>query len=170
MPETEELREVVLVDVPLELLGRSQERQEGLLRELTLVRDAGSAGAAPARLLELSSLADQRYGEFAASSRDHLLEASRQGLRHTTVTYRVPASAGRLAADFLAVLREVDEHCRSGLLLTVPPAPDMAALRDRFLGEFPAQLAGAPPTPCRAVRSRTIAKAIFSSADPGRRR
>ncbi len=128
MTESEELREVVLMDVPLALLARSQERQEGLFRELALVRDAGGSGSAPAR-------------------REHLQAASREGLRHTTVTYRVPASSADLAAEFLDVLREVDGHCRRGQLLTMPPDPQMAALHDWFLGEFIAQLRDAPPTP-----------------------
>lgn len=147
MTESEELREVVLMDVPLALLARSQERQEGLFRELALVRDAGGSGSAPARLLELGALADRRYGEFTAASREHLQAASREGLRHTTVTYRVPASSADLATELLDVLREVDGHCRRGQLLTMPPDPQMAALHDWFLGEFIAQLRGAPPTP-----------------------
>lgn len=147
MTESEELREVVLVDVPLALLARSQERQEGLFRELALVRDVGGAGSAPARVLELSSLADRRYGEFTAASREHLQAASREGLRHTTVTYRVPASSADLAAELLEVLREVDDHCRRGRLLTMPPDREMTALYDWFLGQFVAQLHGAPPTP-----------------------
>lgn len=140
-----ELREVVLVDVPVALMARAQERQDGLLRELALVR--GAPGSAPERLVELSALADRRYGSFTAAGSSRLEAAAREGLDHVTVAYRVPVPAGPFAAELLAVLREVDGHCRGGQLLTTPPDAELAAFRDWFLSQFVVQLRGGPSTP-----------------------
>jgi anti-sigma B factor antagonist len=69
----------------------------------------------------------------------------------TDLVYLVPPDAADAAEQLGAVLDEVDEHCRSGDMLTLVTPPDVSAYQRWFLGEFVRQIRdGVAPTPWRA--------------------
>jgi anti-sigma B factor antagonist len=145
---TDELFVVELRDMPLATLGRAQDHNLTLVRELALVHTADERGVAPARLLWLSQHLDQRYAAFNDAPRERLQHAIEGDESHIDVRYEVPAHAAEAASELGAALDEVDEYCRTGDLLTLVTPPEALAFRRWLLGEFVAQIRnGADPTP-----------------------
>lgn len=150
-----ELRDVRLVQVPLDVHAKAVQWHEDLMREFTLIgisesRDAGAAvdGAdVPARLLALVTELRSEYGPFTDPTTQELERARRRGAIAADVTYRVPTTVGEVAQRFTELLDEADGFCRSGDLLTLAAPPEVASFRRWFLGEFTRQLGGAQPTP-----------------------
>ena len=59
----------------------------------------------------------------------------------------LPAETMEIIPAAMAMLREVDDYCRSGELLTLATPADVAALLAWSTGEMMAQFQGAEPTP-----------------------
>jgi anti-anti-sigma factor len=144
---TDELFVIELRELPVDVLGRAQEHNLTLVRELALVHTADERGVAPARLLWLSQHLDQRYAAFNEAPRQRLQSAIEGDETHVDVSYQVPADAAEAAIELGAALDEVDEYCRTGDLLTLVTPPEALAFRRWLLGEFVAQIReGAEPT------------------------
>jgi len=148
-PDPGSLRHVVLADLPLDVMGRSQEHNEGLLREFALIANPhpDSDQEIPARLVRIVGQLRDQYSGFTAANTAMIEEAKARGDQEITVEYHVPAAAGQAAATYKALLEEADEYCRRGDLLTLAAPPESLALRNWFLGEFMRQINGAEPTP-----------------------
>ncbi|HVM13630.1 MAG TPA: hypothetical protein VM287_04790 [Egibacteraceae bacterium] len=150
-----ELRDVRLVQVPLDVHARTVQWHEDLMREFTLIDISESQNAAaeedgadvPARLLALVAELRSEYAPFTDPTTQELEHARRRGEIATDVTYTVPTTVGPVAQRFNELLDEADGFCRSGDLLTLAASPELASFRRWFLGEFTRQLGGAQPTP-----------------------
>lgn len=147
------LHEVQLLDVPMNLYGRSVEYQEELRREFALIAGARPRDRSdvPARLLSLTAELQRQFGTFTSAPSAELQAALARGEESVSLTYRVPAAVGPAAAEFERLLTQADEFCRRGSLLTLATPDELVAFRRWFLGEFTAQIAGAPPRPWPAV-------------------
>lgn len=144
----EELHSVVLLNVPVALYRQAQERHEELMRELALV-DLSESDDLPQRLLDMVGQLRLSYGRFLETQHGRLAQAFARGDQSIDLHFAVPATAGKAAAEFCALLDESDEFCRSGDLLALEITPPLLRLRHWYFGEFAAQIAGAEPTPWR---------------------
>jgi len=143
------LRHVVLANLPLDVRARSQEHNEGLMREFALIANPhpDSAQEIPARLLRIIGQLRDQYSGFTAANTAMIEEAKARGDQEITVEYDVPAAARQAATTYMALLDEADEYCRRGDLLTLAAPPEILTFRNWFVGEFVRQIDGAEPTP-----------------------
>lgn len=144
------LVEIRILAMPLNLYRRASQHQDELRREFALIsaREPEAGHTLPVRLLRLVEELNERFGAFTAPVQAELAEAMERGDESVDLVYRLPAEVGPACIHFGALLDEADAYCREGdTLLTLATPPDAQALRRWFLGQFPAQIAGAAPTP-----------------------
>jgi hypothetical protein len=145
-----ELREVRIQGFPLDIYQRATEAFEGLRREFTLVT-LGSTDApdVPARLLQLVEALTGEFaglGEEAERVRDAAIERGETVVDE--LVFHPPPAAAAACLALSQMLDEADEFCRQGdVLLSLASTPEAVAFRRWYLGEFVAQLNGAPPLP-----------------------
>jgi predicted phosphoribosyltransferase len=140
------LREVRLLGFPLKLHQRATEHHEELMREFQLLALDESKDV-PRRLVELIDELTATYSS-ASSAADAVRDAAlERGEESVDLTYVVPAAAAEACERLERMLDEADEFCRSDQLLTMAAPDDAVAFRRWYLSEFPAQIAGAAPTP-----------------------
>lgn len=139
---------VELRGLPVALYGISSEHHDGLRREFALInRGADDDTSVPTRLRRLIDELNASFGAFTTEPTGALREALRRGDETIDLAYRVPREAGQAAQELDDLLDEADAFCRAGRhLLTLATPPEPLALRRWFLGEFVAQVGGAPPT------------------------
>ena len=145
-----ELHPVHLVGLPLDVMQRSAEHSDELLREFALIRGVGGDHV-PARLLALIEELRGRFGAFSAGPRQAMQEATERGEPAIDLRYEVPADVGASASRLRALLDEADEFCRAGDLLTLATSRELLAFRRWFLDEFELQIDGHPPHPWSSV-------------------
>ena len=147
------LVEVRLLELPVPLWARSQERSEALMREFALLTQ--DPQAVPSRLLEIVRRVRAQYGDGSSEQEQQLLDAADSGVEVLPeVVYRVPPEVGDAVRDIGQVFEEADEHCRNGgHLLTLAPDEDLLAFRRWFIGQFVDQTAGRPAVPWPAYRA-----------------
>lgn len=150
-----ELHEVRLIDVPVALHARSQERTAELIREMYLIEQArhqqqeaeGPEHELPRRLMQLIDALTGQYSGFTARQDSEMVDAIGRDLVAIEQVYRVPESVGDAALRLRDMLDEVDEYCRQGQhLLTLATPPELVRYRHWYLSEFANQLAGGSPT------------------------
>lgn len=149
MPDAQPLGHVVLAQLPLAVMARAQEHNEGLMREFALIANPhpDSLHEVPARLLRIVGDLRDRYSGFTAAPTAAIEEAMARGEEEISVEYDVPVQARDAAVGYIALLDEADEYCRQGDLLTLAAPAETVAFRSWFLGEFVRQLAGEEPIP-----------------------
>jgi anti-sigma regulatory factor (Ser/Thr protein kinase) len=144
-------RRAWFVGVPVEGYLELQAHNDALFRELELVSielEAGDDADTPG---PLADLVDQLYRRFRGqrdSYRDVVAAAQARG--EPTVELETAASPDSvaMARSYLELLEQADELCRTGILLTPEPPPQVKALRRWFVEQMAAQLLdGHPPTP-----------------------
>lgn len=144
-------RRVRFPGVPVDGYLELQAHNDALFRELELVSielegDDGARVAAP-----LADLVDQLYRRFRGardSHRDAVAAAQARGEPTVDLETTAPPAAASGARGYLALLEQADELCRTGILLTPEPSPQVKALRRWFVDQMAAQLLhGATPTP-----------------------
>ena len=151
-PETSpspELVEVHIIGLSLDAYRRTSEHNDELLREFALISQREPEGTAlPRRLLQVMDQLQSRYGGFTAGQTETMAGALARGEETIDLVYRVPREVKQACVELDGLLDEVDQYCRAGDdLLTLATPPDAVAFRRWFLGEFVAQVDGAPPTP-----------------------
>ena len=136
-----DLREVHLLDVPVDLWVRATAHQEALQREFDIIRSDLGPDAVPNRLMNLVDQLDGRFSSYGDPGYDRLRTAAEQKEQYVDVTFTVPAEASLGAAQLGAMLREVDEFCLAGhdLLTLATPRP-LVVFREWFLEEFTRQI------------------------------
>lgn len=138
---------IEIVGLPLRLYRQASEHSDGLFREFALIhRSEADEHGVPARLLRLIDDLRVGFGSFTAQPTAALGEALARGDDRVDLVYRVPPQAKEASIELLRLLDEADAFCRAGqhlLTLATPPGP--VAFRQWFLGEFVAQVDGAPP-------------------------
>ena len=155
-----DLKEVRLLDFPLEVHQRTSEAFEGLRREFVLIALGGpDAHDVPSRLLRLVETLTTEFAgvdERADRERDDAIERGESVLDE--LVYRVPTALAPACQSLSEMLDEADEFCRKGdLLLSLASSPESVAFRRWILGEFVAQINGRPPLPWSAVDVTTLA-------------
>ena len=153
-----ELLPVHIVGLPLDVMQRSAEHNDELLREFALVRGEGGDHV-PARLLALIEELRGRFGAFSEGPRQAMQDAMDRGDATIDLRYEVPAEVAGAARRLSALLDEADEFCRAGDLLTLATTPEGLAFRRWFLDEFDLQIQGHPPRPWSTV--------VIEGAGPG---
>jgi len=148
----DDLFPVRLLEVPLEVRERSRQHGADLLREMELISLGHDAGATenplPQRLLELAKELERVYGPYVAANTDEMDAALDRGDQTMPeVVYRLPQRSVALVRHVDGIMRQVDEYCRAGDLLTLAPSEDVTAYRQCVSDEIQRQHIGLPPTP-----------------------
>lgn len=140
---------VYLRDVPVRIWKRSAEHHDEVMREMALLALSPTTGHdLPKRLVELVDLLGRRYAGASAQPEVERDAALAAGIDRIDIRFDVPASAGEAAAVLGAMMREVEEYCRTGnRLLTVVQPQLQADFNAWYLEQFTAQIGGADPTP-----------------------
>ena len=148
---------VSILGMPLEVMQRSSEHSDELLREFALIRGVHT-DQVPARLLAVIEELRGRFGAFSEGPRQAMQDALERGDATIDLHYEVPPAVGAAARQVGDLLNEADEFCRSGDLLTLATQPEGLAFRHWYLDEFQRQIEGLPPRPWSTV---------MKSAGPG---
>lgn len=144
------MRQVTLVDFPLQVGIRARQHSEALMREFAIIAMGGDDRAdVPKRLLELSQLHRERYSGMNPDADDRVDAAIARGEEFISLTVDVPVRLKQDTIDLGRVLIEVDAYCRDGDLLTVQPSPEIRKFWIWFLTEFVNQLSGEAPVSWR---------------------
>jgi hypothetical protein len=141
-----ELARVVLVDFPLRVAGRAYQHREALLREFAIIAFGGGEQAdVPKRLVEISKILDERYSGLNPEADDAIDAAVQRRDEYIDLELSVPPRIKDDTLDIGPLLREVDEYCRTGGLLTLGATDEVRAYWAWFLGEFVRQADGEAP-------------------------
>ena len=144
-----DLHDVHLLNLPVRVLIAARERHDELMREFALLALGGPAGRPdiPDRLHQLIETLGVRYGHAAARP-DALVDAAlARGDDTIDLTYTVPADVVASADNLEALMREADEFCRRGHLLTLARSELMVRFADWYLDQLRRQIAGEAPQP-----------------------
>jgi hypothetical protein len=149
-----ETRMVRFCAVPVGVYLALQEWNDAVVRECELIAALEPVPTdLPARLLELAVRLSGRFASERENFREVTAQARADGASTVDLDERWPATgaAAVAAADaFLAMMEELDEFCRTDILLAEPPDPDVVRLRRWFVTEMRSQLLDeAAPLPFR---------------------
>ncbi|MEO5678651.1 MAG: ATP-binding protein [Acidimicrobiales bacterium] len=136
---------VRLLGLSVRLVLLSAANLDDLVRELqTTDFDA----AAPTELAGIG----ERLAKATSAQREPLRMAARAALqrrrRTVDLDITVPPSQVAVLRRLVSLTGQVEELCRTGVLLSVPPAPEVTAFRFWYVDELRRQLDGEPPSPC----------------------
>ena len=150
---------VRLPGVPTEVLLAAKTHIDNVVRELSLLRSAGThpgdMSASATRLIEAvtSDFADAR-----TEIKRQALEAAAQGLAVVDLELHLPTQAADAGERYLAALDEADRYARSAHLLTLAPPASHRVFRHWYVRSVVNQLRAAgrgeappPPEPLAAV-------------------
>ena len=144
-----EVREVRILEFPLDVDARAQEQHAELMREFALLEIASPAARddeIPQRLRTLIASLQQRYSGVSDDADMQRDAARSRGETSLDMTFQAPVPAGEACHALSALLDEADDYCRAGdQLLTLATAADLVAFRHWYLGEFTRQLRGESP-------------------------
>jgi hypothetical protein len=151
-PGGAELRTVRFPGVPVATYLALQEHNDALYRELELLAIEHDKAAPSRRPPRLRAVTRELLGPRFRGARNAYREAiaAAEANREPTADLESRASADMLplARTYVELLDETDAYCRQGLLLSMPPPPEVPALRHWFVDQMAAQLLdGQPPTP-----------------------
>lgn len=149
MSETVEVR---ILQLPLDVFARVDERMDGLMREFTLIAASEAKGGGeahvPRQLMALIEELQHDYSSLTANQEAQLAEAAGAGDDTIDLVYHVPAEVSEACVRLDEALDAADEYCRAGEhLLSLAPEPDELGFRRWYLGEFVRQIDGHPPQP-----------------------
>jgi hypothetical protein len=149
-PETVELKTVLLLDMPTSLVVESNLHTDEVLHELEIINANETTRAAQSsKLADLMREVLDQYAEQRAAAWSQAQQAAEQKSERIDLELVVPVEAAASAERLASLLDEVDELCRQGALLTLPPSPEMVAFRRWALSEIKGQLEqGLEPRAC----------------------
>lgn len=137
------VREVTLVDVPVQTFWQLQRHQEDVLREFALIdsdRQHGGSADVPRALLDVVTELRSRLATQRSALMEELAAAAEQGKETVTVTVTLPVAAADQVAATCTAYERADEFCRSGDLLTLASTPEVVALRHELCEAIVSQL------------------------------
>jgi hypothetical protein len=151
-PGGAELRTVRFPGVPVATYLALQEHNDALYRELELLAIEHDNAAPSDRPPRLRALARELLAPPFSGARNAYREAiaAAEASGEPTADLESVASADMvpMIRTYVELLDETDAYCRQGLLLTMPPPPEVSELRHWFVDQAAAQLIdGQPPTP-----------------------
>ena len=131
---------VVLTDLDVPVVARSEAHVEALVRELTLVLSAGGAPAADRRPAGNVVAAASAVDPVRADLRHQIAVALAHGRRTVDVELNVRRRDAEAVRDLLHALDEADRLSRSGRLLLTPAPHELSDARGAYLRRILAQL------------------------------
>jgi hypothetical protein len=142
-----ELTHVRLLRIPVDLMARSNQHQQELLREFTLIQLSDKAAKAdvPVRLVEVIERYRQEFAKLSVRTRGQFAAARERGELYVDLELDLPRGAPQAARELRELFDEADEFCRRGDLITLATPPEFAAFRRWFLDEIIRQFEGDPP-------------------------
>lgn len=141
------LVEVHLIGIPLDVHREAAEHSAEVLREFSHLAEGPAASHAPARLIELNRVLQERFGGFTQAASAELDAALAERRPSLDLVFSVPSEVGQGARDLAELWDEVDRYCEEGdYLLALRTPPRAVAYRRWFLEEFERQAAGEPAT------------------------
>jgi hypothetical protein len=149
-PPTPRVTEAVLLNYPVVLGAAQNERSTDLLREFQLMAGAGGADAAVPALARLELLAEElmaKYGPDLTEPSAELRQAIRDNETNTVLRYPLFPVSRAIILDYARMMEGIDDSCRDAVLMTLPPSPEMYALRRWTVEEFVRQYDGLAPRP-----------------------
>lgn len=146
-----DLVRVTLLEVPVQVWGRTDDEVNDLMREFALIvlnRDRHHSDV-PSQLMELIKELQMTYGSLG---HEQALRLERARAEEEPVIdrldYFLPAGSQGDIRRLGDALDAADDYCRQGtLLLSLASSPVAKAFRDWLLEEFVTQLDGGAPTP-----------------------
>lgn len=143
--------EVRLVDYPVLLGVRQQNRTADLMRELQLIEldahpDAGRVST-PRQLLRLATDLYDAFGPALEEPREQLERAYAAGDATIVQCYPLVPGSRTTMLRYARLMEQADEFCRSGAVMNLAPDPEVHALRRWTVEEFVRQHAGLAPRP-----------------------
>jgi hypothetical protein len=140
----------VLVDYPVALGGAMNERTVDLLRELQLMTSDDSSDAEQGLVRELKELATyvtEVWGDRLAEPNIELRRALEGGVPTTNLEYPMAAGGRAGVLNYARMMETIDDYCRRAALMSLPPEPDVYALRRWTVEEYVRQFDGLAPRP-----------------------
>jgi GAF domain-containing protein/anti-sigma regulatory factor (Ser/Thr protein kinase) len=157
--------EVLLGDVPTNLLLDAKAHMDNLVREFTLAMNGARSGESSLVPPQIAELTERVVGHFAEARRmikEQALQALERGEDHVNLRLHLPASAAEAGADYLRGLDEAEGYCRSARLLTLESPPQHQLFRHWYVEEIITALrravAGEPPRPAVTFEDRLLAE------------
>jgi phage baseplate assembly protein W len=152
--------EVILGDVPTDLLVAAKAHIDALIREFALLASGAAVSRSPVPM-QLTSLIQRVVSNFAEARQSIKKQAVRAAQAHdprTRLSLNLPLSAADAGRAYLAALDEVDAYCRAEQMLTLETPPAHRVFRRWYVEELVAGLARAsdPESADAARRSETF--------------
>jgi serine phosphatase RsbU (regulator of sigma subunit) len=146
----EQRYEVVLGDVPTDLLLEAKAHIDNVVREFSLAA-ADDADEMPPHLAQLISMVVHGFSDARDAIKRQALVAARNGQARTRLVLNLPASAADAGEAYLAALDDADVYSRAARLLTLETPPDHRLFRRWYVQAVVQQLrelaAGHRPQP-----------------------
>lgn len=143
--------EVRLLDYPVALGIRQEERTIELMRELQLIaldaRSGHVAASVHARLVAFAAAMSATYGPALSAPRTELERAHEAGEERTEVRYPLHQGAAGEMLTYARLMEEADAFCAAGEVISLAPDAAIYALRRWTVEEFLRQYHGAAPRP-----------------------
>jgi serine phosphatase RsbU (regulator of sigma subunit)/anti-sigma regulatory factor (Ser/Thr protein kinase) len=145
--------DVVLGDVPTDLLIAAKAHIDNVVREFTLAASGSGSGAVPEELSRLIEVVVYDFAEARDAIKRQALAAARDGHARTRLALQLPSSAADAGERYLAGLEDADSYARAARLLTVEsPAPHRLFRRwyvENVIAQLRAAAAGRTPEPVK---------------------
>lgn len=144
--------DIVLGDVPTELLIAAKAHIDNVVREFTLAATTSGSQAVPEQLGQLIDTVVHGFAQARDAIKRQALSAAHRGESRTRLALHLPLSAADAGERYLLALEEADDYARAARLLTLEtPAPHrlfrrwyvqnvIAQLRDVAAGRTPRPL------------------------------
>ncbi|HEX4979887.1 MAG TPA: SpoIIE family protein phosphatase, partial [Acidimicrobiales bacterium] len=154
-PRDEPLVDVVVGDVPTDLLVAAKRHVDNLVREFALAAGGDRAGTTkpvPAPLAQLVEQVVDRFAVARLAIKRLATEAAHAGEPRTALRLHLPVSVADAAVDYVDALDSLDAYSRANRLLTLETPPQHRVFRRWYVGEIVKQLRAAgrgepPPDP-----------------------
>jgi anti-sigma regulatory factor (Ser/Thr protein kinase) len=161
--------EVVLGDVPTDLLVAAKAHIDALIREFALLASGAAVSKHPVPV-ELTTLIQRVVSNFAEarqSIKKQALQAAEAHLPRTRLTLTLPLRAADAGRAYLAALDEVDAYCRAEQMLTLETPSAHRVFRRWYVEELVAGLGRAtdPDGPDAAHLAQTFEERLLREYD-----
>ena len=147
--------EVILGDVPTDLLVAAKAHIDALIREFALLASGAAVSSSPVPM-QLTTLIQRVVSNFAEARQSIKKQAVRAAQAHdprTRLALNLPLSAADAGRAYLAALDEVDAYCRAEQMLTLETPPAHRVFRRWYVEELVAGLGRASdPVSAKAAR------------------
>src|SRR3954469_3161130 len=154
--------EVVLGDVPTDLLIEAKAHIDNVVREFSLAAAAGEGDprGLPDHLVELITTVVHGFSDARDAIKRQALTAARKDQIRTRLVLNLPAAAAEAGEAYLKALDEADDYSRAARILTLETPPDHRLFRYWYVEAVIQQLrdlaAGHRPQPVTAFEERLV--------------